>query len=101
MRLGSGAGSASIVEIHGKQDQGDTAEGRDAGEGGSRDPARQPAARPLGRQEADPQREEARLCHPRPDQRVAVLGGGQVRADRGHPSEVQRETRKSPNEQHD
>jgi hypothetical protein len=33
MRLGSGAGSASIVEIHGKQDQGDTAEGRDAGEG--------------------------------------------------------------------
>jgi hypothetical protein len=34
MRLGSGAGSASIAEIHGKQDQGDTAEGRDAGEGG-------------------------------------------------------------------
>ena len=47
MRLGSGAGSASVVEIHGKQDQGDAAEGRDAGEGGSRDPARQPAARPL------------------------------------------------------
>ena len=29
-------GSASIVEIHGKQDQGGAAEGRDAGEGGSR-----------------------------------------------------------------
>ena len=27
--------SASIVEIHGKQDQCDAAEGRDAGEGGS------------------------------------------------------------------
>ena len=27
------------MEIHGKQDQGDAAEGRDAGEGGSRDPA--------------------------------------------------------------
>ena len=26
-----------------------------------------------------------------PDQRVAVLGGGQVRADRGHPDEVQRD----------
>ena len=25
IRLGSGAGSASIVDIHGKQDQGDTA----------------------------------------------------------------------------
>ena len=34
MRLGSGAGSASIAEIHGKQDQGPAAEGRDAGEGG-------------------------------------------------------------------
>ena len=43
MRLGPGAGSASAVEIHGKQDQGDASEGRDAGEGGSRDPAGQPA----------------------------------------------------------
>ena len=38
-------------------------------------------------------RQEARLCHPRPDQRVASLGGGQVRADRGHPGEVQRDGR--------
>jgi RNA polymerase primary sigma factor len=30
------------VDIHGKQDQGDTAEGRDAGEGGSRDPPGSP-----------------------------------------------------------
>ena len=30
------------MEIHGKQDQGDAAEGRDAGEGGSRDPVRRP-----------------------------------------------------------
>ena len=30
------------MDIHGKQDQGNAAEGRDAGEGGSRDPARQP-----------------------------------------------------------
>ena len=32
-----------------------------------------PATRPLGRrrQEVDPQRQETRLCHPRPDQRIA------------------------------
>src|ERR1035437_6717182 len=81
--------SASIVEIHGKQDQGDAAEGRDVGEGGSRDPAARSFRR--GGQGADPQRQEARLCHARPDQRVAVLGGGQVRADRRHPGDIQRD----------
>src|SRR5450755_5023029 len=66
MRLGSGAGSASAVGIHGKQDQGNTAEGRDAGEGGSRDPAGQPAHRPVERvrEGADPHRQEAWLRHP-------------------------------------
>src|ERR1035437_5557545 len=44
--------SASIVEIHGKQDQGDAAEGRDVGEGGSRDPATRSFRR--GGQGADP-----------------------------------------------
>ena len=66
MRLGTGAGSASAVEIYGKQDQGNAAEGRDAGEGGSRDPAGQPADRPVERvrEGADPHRQEARLRHP-------------------------------------
>src|SRR5262249_21564906 len=40
----SGAGSAPAVEAHGKQDRGDAAEGRDAREGRSQDPAGKPAA---------------------------------------------------------
>ena len=49
-----------------------------------------PAARPVGRrgQEADPHRQEARLRHPRPDQRRPALGGGQFRADRGRARDV-------------
>ena len=39
-----GAGSAPAVEAHGKQDRGDAAEGRDAGEGRSQNPAGQSAA---------------------------------------------------------
>ena len=48
----SGADSAPTVEIHGKQGQDAAAEGECAGEGGPRDPAGQPVARPLqcGRQ---------------------------------------------------
>ena len=43
--------------------------------------------------ESDPQRQEARLCHQRRDQRDTVVGGGKVRPDRGHPGEVQRNWR--------
>src|SRR5215813_2858505 len=35
---------APAVEAHGKQDRGNAAEGRDAGDGGSRDPSGRPAA---------------------------------------------------------
>ena len=53
------------------------------------------AARPVrrGGQEADPHRQEARLRHPRPDQFGAALRGGQFRADRGRPRDVQRDGR--------
>jgi hypothetical protein len=37
------------VEVHDKQDQANAAEGRDAGEGGSRRPVGQPADRPVER----------------------------------------------------
>ena len=37
---------APAVETHGKQSQGDAAEGQGAGEGGFRDPAGPPTARP-------------------------------------------------------
>src|SRR6266478_8467742 len=47
-------GLSTGCEAHGKQDRGDAAEGRDAGEGGSRDPAGGPIAR--GDQEAHPLR---------------------------------------------
>jgi hypothetical protein len=67
MRLRTGAGSAS-VEIHGRQDQGSAAEGRDAGEGGPRDPAGQPPARAVERirEGADPRPTCITICslHP-------------------------------------
>src|SRR5262249_20274599 len=46
-RTQCGAGPAPAVEAHGKQDRGDAAEGRDAGDRGSRDPAGEPAAGPM------------------------------------------------------
>src|SRR5215475_11474531 len=57
--------SVPTVEIHGKQHQGDAAEGGDAGERGSPDPAARSFRR--GRQGAGPHRQEARLCRPRPN----------------------------------
>ena len=72
--------------IHGKQDQGNAAEEEMLEKEGPDSPLLDLSD--VAVKELIRGRQEARLCHPQPDQRVGILRGGQVRADRGHPGSI-------------